>query len=367
MINQRGINAAAIGFWLLMGCLSAARFFFSAPPDVTAAAAPAWVAGKISIWGVWGLFTVLTSHLGRRFQLTTWRHALVHVLFGLLVAALHVGFCYVVGRLTDFSIFPSGDTGLLYRAYFSGLFIVDVGIYWAVLMFSHAVEYYRLYRERERLAATLQTELAASQLSVLKMQLHPHFYFNTLNNLYGLALTKSDRTPGAVLQLSAMMRYIIYDAQSATVPLGAELAFIQNYIELEKLRYESGVPIELVIHGSANEQRIAPLLMMPLVENAFKHGLEQQASDGWIKIAVTIAPEGLCLEVKNYSEGALPKRPAFARVPIDTGSAAPVANRMAGIGLHNVQKRLTLLYPSKHRLEIEHQENCFSATLSIEL
>lgn len=192
----------------------------------------------------------------------------------------------------------------------------------------------------------LKEQQLTSELSYLKAQLHPHFFFNTLNNIYALALKQSADTAPVVAKLADMMRYILYEAEQPQVPLGKEIAFLTNYVNVEQIRYSNSATIEFDVQVNENDILIQPLLLLPFVENAFKHGLQDETGSGFVKIIIYRDETELTLEVAN--------------------SKPSVKSSITGLGLQNVAKRLELLYPGRHRLEVRNDETFYQATLTLQ-
>ncbi|UCE20306.1 MAG: histidine kinase [Gemmatimonadota bacterium] len=202
------------------------------------------------------------------------------------------------------------------------------------------------YRLQEAEFKHLQTELA-----LLKSQIDPHFFFNTLNNLYALSLEKSDRVPGVILKLSELMRYVMDSSQRKTVPLEEELRFVKNYVELEKLRFSGTPDIEVRIAGTMNGKYIAPMLLVPFVENSFKHGMSNTAKGGFVSVVSQVQGDDFYFTVENSKpEGA---------VNDERGSE--------GMGLLNVKRRLELLYHGSGQLSIKEDEKRYKVELRIRL
>lgn len=210
-------------------------------------------------------------------------------------------------------------------------------------------------KEREAMIAKTNRMLAELRLNALKSQINPHFYFNTLNNLYGLALINSDRTPQAILMLSGIMEYIIYDCNSDKVLLSKELDFIKNYIEIEKLRYFDNADIQLHIEGEAHDLTIVPMILVQFIENAFKHGLQKMQEGGFLHININIVGREFNFSIKNA-------KPIFQHS--DSISKEKAAG---GIGLQNAQNRLYLLYFKRHELEIIEHQQSFEVILKMTL
>jgi sensor histidine kinase YesM len=208
--------------------------------------------------------------------------------------------------------------------------------------------YFIHFTEQKEKMKILKEQQLMSELSYLKAQLHPHFFFNTLNNIYSLALDQSKATAPLVAKLADMMRYILYKSQEQFVSLKEEVTFLLNYVEVEKVRYRADITINFETQGIDEVSKIGPLLLLPFIENAFKHGVQEETEQGFVTIVICKTEEELMLEVSN----SIPHKV----------SVEPI-----GIGLINVQKRLTLLYPEKHTLVIDHTIDYFSVCLSVKL
>ena len=205
-----------------------------------------------------------------------------------------------------------------------------------------------LEKEREQqLTLEFTRKITEMELQLLKSQLNPHFYFNTLNNLYGLAMIAPKKAPDAILKLSDIMEYVIYECRNDKVPLDTELKFLQSYIELEKLRYEDDAGITLSVTGKMNGQSISPMLLIQFVENGFKHGMEQQKGHSFLRINIILQENRLLYESSNSLNGHNTKE----------GSG--------GVGLSNVKKRLEILYPGRHNLQILADETEFKVMLEL--
>lgn len=207
------------------------------------------------------------------------------------------------------------------------------------------------YSEESR-SQELQQQKLQAELNFLKGQIHPHFLFNTLNNLYALTLKKSESSPEVVLKLSELLSFMLYECNSRTVPLNKELKLIENYIELEKLRYNDRLSVSYDIFGDINQNHIPPMLLLPFVENAFKHGTSDTIDDVWVKINVVVRNQTLSLSVKN-SNG--------------KGAENEEFDYQKGIGLKNVNRRLELLYNGFYKLDVEDDGDSYSVSLEIQL
>jgi len=208
-----------------------------------------------------------------------------------------------------------------------------------------AIDWY----EAQKLKAELINRNQASELALLRSQVNPHFLFNTLNNIYSLVYKKSDDAPEAVMKLSSIMRYMLYDATSDKVLLEKEIEYLNSFIELQKLRLRQQDFVEINIHGQAGNQTIAPMLLIAFVENAFKHASKNSQKPG-IRINLFIEPDQIRFIVTNHVRK----------------SSESSGDPMGGIGLHNIQRRLDLLYPGKHSLVITEDQDIFTVKLVIE-
>ncbi len=210
-------------------------------------------------------------------------------------------------------------------------------------------DWLRVRREKK----ILQNETLQSELRFLKSQINPHFLFNTLNSLYALTLKKSDDAPSIVLRLSEMMRYMLYECNEKRVPLTKEINYLENYLELEKLRLSSSVDLRLNIEGTSDHLLIAPLMFIPFVENGFKHGLHNSINRGFIHIDIKIKDSILKLKVVNNKT--------------DKEERTIEGKKSGGIGLRNVKRRLELLYPNRHSLKISDEEKEYIIKLKLKL
>ncbi|HPF50074.1 MAG TPA: histidine kinase [Draconibacterium sp.] len=205
--------------------------------------------------------------------------------------------------------------------------------------------------ELEKAQLTTQLKLKEAELKLLKAQVHPHFLFNTLNNLYGLTLEKSNDAPKLVLQLSEILDYILYRCDAPKVSLTEDLNNLKNYIEIEKIRYSDKLELTAEIPEVEQKFKIAPLILLPYVENAFKHGVSHFPGIAFVHIKISIVAGNLIFQVENSRNQLLAK----------------TEDRSSGIGMKNVQRRLDLLYPAKYILDVKEQDETFSVTLNLKL
>ncbi|HTI91535.1 MAG TPA: sensor histidine kinase [Puia sp.] len=201
--------------------------------------------------------------------------------------------------------------------------------------------------EAEHIIQRLKQQHLQLQLNYLKAQLHPHFFFNTLNNIYSLALYRSEKTAPMVEKLSQLMRYIVYNGKEDRVPLQKEIEFLQNFVQLENIRHDERTLISFTVQGDAHGIDVPPLLFMPILENSFKHGLNV-IDNPWMEAGMLIENNEIIFEVRNSNtQHASPGEP--------------------GIGLENLRQRLDLLYPEKHSILVQQTKNQFEVNLTLML
>ncbi|MBE0649606.1 MAG: histidine kinase [Bacteroidales bacterium] len=204
-------------------------------------------------------------------------------------------------------------------------------------------EWYKQDRKRKE----MEKEKLVSELSFLKSQVNPHFLFNSLNGIYALAIKKSDKTPDALLQLSDLLRHMLYDADHGNVLLKKEVDYLKNYIQLQRLRLPSEAKISFDVEGDLSSKTIEPLLFIPFVENAFKHGVDSEGAD--IRIKLSVKGNHLAFEVVNRISHAKSK------------------DASSGIGLANVKKRLELHYGDDYVLNYDTSKGFFKVNLHLNL
>ncbi len=193
-----------------------------------------------------------------------------------------------------------------------------------------------------------------AELKLLKAQLNPHFLFNTLNNLYGLSVVKSDKLPNLMLKLSDLLRYSLYDTKDKFVPLEKEITYLENYISLENIRLEDKTNIKFKKNGTITNKMIAPMLLIVFVENAFKHIGNRKDEESLVHVDLNIEDDVLKFNCINSFD------PLSKKV-------TNMEKGKSGIGLQNAKKRLSLMYPDKHELKILEKDTIFSVDLTLQL
>ena len=222
--------------------------------------------------------------------------------------------------------------------------------YFTAMLGSALFELAGFANRKEKEAAEFRSEKLKAELKFLKSQINPHFLFNALNNIYTLTLLKSDEAPENLLKLSGMLRYMLYDCKADRVTLDKEIEYLRNFIDLHLLKDSRGLNVEVKLDESRPKMQIAPMLFIPFVENAFKHSKVEDRVRGWIRIALETTDEQLTFIVEN----SVPTQ-AFSK------------DEASGIGLANVRRQLELLYPEKHKLNVEPKPDQFSVRLKIDI
>jgi two-component system LytT family sensor kinase len=274
--------------------------------------------------------------LKRRYSLyAVW--VTVSVIGYLLVQSLFDYYLYgfVVGPLRNSSLI-----GSLSYNFFSTLWYLAL-----MLGLKMSIDW---YGQNQMLQKTKIEKLQA-EINYLRAQVNPHFLFNVLNSLYSLTIKKSDLAPGVVLKLSEMMEYMLYESDETLVPLERELKYLENYLELEKMRQGNHAEIILSISGTPEGKQIAPFMLLPIVENAFKHGVSKIVHNAWLHISIEIAENKLFFSIENGRLNFHEKE------------------KHNGIGLSNLKQRLQLIYPERYTLEIMEDDNKFKLILTIGL
>ena len=210
-----------------------------------------------------------------------------------------------------------------------------------IVVFKYWIKTQRQWMQAEK-------DKITAELQLLKAQVHPHFLFNTLNNIYSFSLENSPKTPGLILKLSSLLSYMLYDCKAEEVLLEKEIEIMKNYIDLEKERYGNKIEISWNSEGDIKDKYIAPLLLLPFLENAFKHGTSEQLEKPWLSVDMSVKQDVLRCKIANSKN---------EFVPLSKN----------GIGIQNVKKRLEFLYPGKHELKMNDEGNFFVVSLLVEL
>ncbi len=264
-----------------------------------------------------------------------------YLIFALAVIAFGAGFYLILFNDWIDYIFK----GYYFIAYYS---FWDISLYYLIYIFLTSL--LKLARGWFKLQEVEQ-ERTETELKALRSQINPHFLFNSLNSIYSLSRKKSPEVPEKIVQLSDLMRHIIYESDSDFIPLKKEIEMIKNYIELQNLRTVDSEKINLKIEGDIQKKKIAPFIFLPFVENSFKHGLKSGAEKAFVNIRIAVGEGKIKFEVVNAK-----------------GSPQGISDsKYKGIGIQNVKKRLALVYPDSHKIDITEDEKTFKVFLQIQL
>ncbi len=221
-----------------------------------------------------------------------------------------------------------------------------------VLVLAVVIKWFKYWYVAQKANQQLAQDKLQAELNFLKAQVHPHFLFNTLNNLYALTLKQSKDAPEVVLKLSDLLNYMLYECNADLVPLSKEIKLVKDYIVLEKIRYGKRLDVSFNVHGEEDGLEIAPMLILPFVENSFKHGVSEELNESWVHVDLELKEKSLTLKVENSKS--------------KNGNEKDDFNYKKGIGLKNVKRRLELLYADKHQLEMHDANDSFLVVLRIE-
>ncbi|MCG3118257.1 MAG: hypothetical protein ALAOOOJD_00420 [bacterium] len=327
------------GFWVVVGVLSAAQFYYTLRAENVPVAWAKIFAVQAGQWFSWIPLSLLILQLGSSFPFERRRWPLrlfIHFLASAVLACLHIALHALVIVLTK--PFPWRQTYEfpdVFAGQFRSLVNLDFLIYWGVLGVGLAFSYYQKYRAGELQAAELQTQLAQAQLQTLKMQLHPHFLFNTLNAIAALVRKNENKAATDMLAgLSDLLRLALENVGTQEVSLKQEIEFLERYLEIERIRFADRLHLNMRIAPETLAARVPNLILQPLVENAIRHGVAVRATSGVIEIGAERCNGRLRLQVKDDGPGLLPDK---------------ALNN--GVGLSNTMARLQRLYGASQSLE----------------
>jgi anti-sigma regulatory factor (Ser/Thr protein kinase) len=346
--NSRTKWAAIIAAWALLGVIYAGPIYFETLAENMGHSAWRIFSWGILTWLAWAPLTPAMAWLARRFPLSggEWKRSLfVHLPAFLLTSATHSAMATVI-TLTVKPFDQMGTSPSMFWPRFVGRLKGTLGsdllVYAMVIGLCYAFDYYRKYREREFVTNRLEAQLAQAQLDTLRMQLHPHFLFNTLNGIVGLVRDhKNDAAVSMLVGLSDLLRHTLEHSAKQEVELREELNFIKLYLSIQEMRFSDRFNIKLDIDPAALKALVPNLILQPLTENAIRHGISRSAEAGLVGIAAAVADGRLRLTV--YDNG--------AGLPNDwqlKGSA--------GIGLANTAARLQQLYDDDHQFDIRNRD-----------
>jgi signal transduction histidine kinase len=338
------------GFWTLLGLIDAGRgYYYHWAHNIPWALWKALPLG-VSDWYMWAALAPLIYKLAqlcpldqRKWPISLPIHLIVMLIVMAEVVAFTIPFFWYFGDEAD----QRRSARSSFLIHFTWGFVTYSLAYWAIVGLSHAVSYYRQFRERERRAAQLEAQLAQAHLQVLKMQLHPHFLFNTLNAISALMHKDVELADTMVARLGELLRSSLENIGAQEVPLRKELEFIQPYLEIEQARLGERMRVKMDVDPEAMDLLVPNMILQPLVENAIRHGIAPFVRLGQIEITARRNDGVLHLQVRDNGPGlSVEQQQAFK----------------PGVGIANTRARLQQLYGADHRFEMT---NGFSGGLTV--
>lgn len=259
--------------------------------------------------------------------------------------AIKCGYRFYMNELSGLKIAVAGEEYKfdLTSNILAGFFVTNGFLIFLSTVYKFTVDWF--FNEKEK--SELEKQSLTAELAFLKSQINPHFLFNSLNNIYSLAYQKSDATPDAILKLSEIMRYMLYESNDNRVSLEKEITYLKSFIELQKLRFKGNAYVVLEVEGHINNQFIVPLILISFVENAFKHGLATDKENP-IHINISVFEDKMLFTIKNKKHKSN-------------------KDQTGGIGMVNVKRRLDLTYPEKYKLTVENREDDYYSELYLNL
>jgi len=338
-----------VAVWAAIGAIYAGPVYFELRAEGHGHTAWRIFSWGILTWLAWAPLTAVMVWLARRYSLieSAWKTSLlVHLPAFLLTSAIHTA----AGTAITLKIQPFDNMGESPGAFWPRFlarlpssFGSDLLVYGAVIGIYYAFDYYRKYREREFLASRLEAQLAQAQLDSLRMQLHPHFLFNTLNNIVGLVRDqKNHAAVNMLVGLSDLLRHTLDHSARQEVELREELSFIKLYLSIQEMRFSDRLHIKLDIDPATTKALVPNLILQPLTENALRHGFGRSADSGLVGISSAVEDGHLRLTV--YDNG--------AGLPDDWQLKGST-----GIGLANTAARLQQLYDDNHQFDIRNRDS----------
>jgi two-component system LytT family sensor kinase len=337
-----------VALWAFLGLVYSAPIYLEVRAEGMAHAASRVFTWGILLWVAWAPLTPPMIWLARRFSLVveSWKRTLpIHLPAFLILSSLHSAAAVAVVLIVK----PFDDMGEspkeFWPRFFSrmkGSFGADLLVYGAVVGVCYAIDYYRKYREHEFIASQLEAQLAQAQLDSLRMQLHPHFLFNTLNGIVGLVRdNKNEAAVSMLVGLSDLLRHALEHSDEQEVELKDELSFTRLYLKIQQMRFSDRLQIDFDIDPPVMKAMVPNLLLQPLLENALRHGIGRSTEAGWIRISAKRENGSLLITVSDNGAG-LP-----SNWQLKTSS---------GIGLANTAARLQQLYGENHRFDIHNRD-----------
>jgi sensor histidine kinase YesM len=346
-----------LGVWTLIGLTFASLSFFAtlAISDQHSVNPVGIFISNLLAFYLWALLTPFIALLARRYRLDRqrWPQSLVvHLPASLLFPALHL--CLYLSPLWLMGGLLSRESPTFLSLFSYQLFAnlpMKVSIYWLILIAINALDYYQSFRVAEVKASELRAQLAQAQLRALKMQLHPHFLFNTLNSISALLHRDAEAADQMVARLGDFLRLTLENSGDQEVTLEQEMEFLRCYLEIEIVRFHDRLSVETDIEPQTLRARVPNLILQPLVENAIRHGISRQSAPGRLSIRAARRDGRLLLQVEDNGPGLSLITEGGNAASMHT-TASATRSHTGGLGLANTRARLEHLYGAEHRLEL---------------
>ena len=341
--------AIGFGIWTMIGLSFASRSYLT---NYRSGQNLSWqeaVFGYLTDFYLWGAASPLIFAIGRRFPIERERlpgrilfHFAVSIVFTLVVTAISIPLYWFSGY-ADKTLFPT--FGTLFVFSMSSPYLLHQGllVYWGTLVVAHAYKYYDQLQAGKIRAARLSSQLAQAQLTALKMQIHPHFLFNTLNSIAALLHKDPEAADLMIARLSDFLRLTLKSSDTSVVALDQELEFLTTYLEIEKIRFQDKLTVEIKVEPSALVAQVPNLILQPLIENALRHGIARQTAVGHLQIAARRESGRLLVKIADNGPG------------LANGNGKEPGILAAGVGLANTRARLEQLYEDDFSFEIKNK------------
>jgi sensor histidine kinase YesM len=333
--------------WTLVGLSFTLNYYFFAGHYVVIFKQQPTIVGmlvwELPYWFLWAALAPLIFKITRRypFDRKQWfRNSIIHIAACLLLSFGHRAIYLVLGWLLHVAVYQQFSS--IPELYQSDIFFnLPTGFmsYGTFMLISHVVDYYRRYQREELRASRLKTELAQAQLEALKMQIHPHFLFNTLNSISALLDEDVEAADEMLTRLGDFLRLTLENSGAQQVTLQEELEFLRCYLEIERVRFHDRLTVSIEIDPQTLDARVPNLILQPIVENAIRHGIVARAAAGRIEISSGLSNNMLRLQVKDNGPGLSSTQDSSGKL-------------RGGFGLANTRARLEQLYGAAHRLEM---------------
>lgn len=330
-----------IAFWTLVGLAFAGQFYLSSNMLGRTITWGEAIGYSLADWYVWALLSVPIARLARRYPpdpTAPWRTAGIHLAGAFVSAIVYVLLRALVGEAYSWFIGENATFAEVFQPLFVKTFPFNLLIYGVIVAVSHALDYYRKYHERTVQALELEKHLTEARLQSLLRQLKPHFLFNALNGVASLMYSDVSAAERMLIRLSELLRQTMSQSGAALTPLRAEIAFLECYLDIERIRHRDRLEVHSEIDPATLDASVPSMILQPLVENAIRHGIEPQMRAGRIQLRSAREGENLVLTVTDNG-----------------GGIPPGGFKREGIGLANTRARLAELYGDRQRFELANQ------------